>query len=163
MSLRVAAATAVLIATRVSFVCAQAPSPPPAPDAAITKRLDELNTKIDALSQEILKIEQQLAKQGPGVMIGQTETPAPVAAATAASSSSAAAASSASPAPGGTGHTVMRGETLTAIAKQYRVTVEELQKFNHIEDGRKLQAGQTIQVPPTTGAAPSSSPSPTPE
>jgi LysM repeat protein len=42
----------------------------------------------------------------------------------------------------------------------YKVTVDELQNANHIEDGRKLQAGQTIIVP-AASPAPSSSPSPT--
>jgi LysM repeat protein len=59
---------------------------------------------------------------------------------------------------------VARGETLTSIAKQYKVGVEELQKFNHIEDGRKLQAGQTIMIPPSPASpAASASPSPTPQ
>jgi LysM repeat protein len=59
---------------------------------------------------------------------------------------------------------VARGETLTSIAKQNKVGVEELQKFNHIEDGRKLQAGQTIMIPaPSTSPAASASPSPTAE
>ena len=64
----------------------------------------------------------------------------------------------------GNTHVVARGETLTSIAKQYKVGVEELQKFNHIEDGRKLQAGQTIMIPaPSASPAASASPSPTAE
>jgi LysM repeat protein len=42
----------------------------------------------------------------------------------------------------------------------YKVSVEELQNANHIEDGRKLQAGQTIIIP-AASPAPSSSPSAT--
>jgi len=38
--------------------------------------------------------------------------------------------------------------------------VEELQKFNHIEDGRKLQAGQTIVIPTSPSPGPSASPPP---
>src|SRR5437868_3473955 len=38
---------------------------------AISKKIDEQNRKIDLLSQEILKIEQQLANSRPGVMIGE--------------------------------------------------------------------------------------------
>jgi LysM repeat protein len=41
----------------------------------------------------------------------------------------------------------------------HKVTVEELQKFNHIENDRKLQIGQTIMIPPSSS---SSSPSPSP-
>ncbi len=103
---------------------------------AISKKLDEQNAKIDALSQQILKMQEQLAK--PGVMIGETAPPA--------STVSSPASTEPTHAAGNT-HTVMRGETLTSIAKQYKVSVDELQKFNHIEDGRKLQAGQTVMIP----------------
>src|SRR5216110_2044359 len=43
---------------------------------ALAKKIDEQNAKIDALSQEILKLEQQLWHIRPGVMIGES-TPAP--------------------------------------------------------------------------------------
>jgi LysM repeat protein len=39
----------------------------------------------------------------------------------------------------------------------HKVSVEELQKFNHIENERKLQIGQTIMIPPSSAAS-----SPTP-
>jgi LysM repeat protein len=131
---------------------AQTPAPDSAKPAeaaqveALAKKIDEQNAKIDALSQEILKLEQQVSHIRPGVMIGES-TPAP-------------------PMPGvtvtpphptaGNTHIVARGETLTSIAKMYKVTVDELQQANHIEDGRKLQAGQTISIP-TPGT-----PTPTP-
>jgi LysM repeat protein len=38
------------------------------------------------------------------------------------------------------------------------VTVSELQKFNHIENDRKLQIGQTIMIPGSP--TPASSPAP---
>jgi|SRR5215813_11459161 len=118
---------------------------------ALAKKIDEQNAKIDALSQEILKLEQQLAHMRPGVMIGES-TP---------SGTSSATVAGATPHPaGGNTHIVARGETLTSIAKMYKVSVEELQNANHIEDGRKLQAGQTIIVPVASPAA-ASSPSPT--
>ena len=122
---------------------------------ALVKKMDEQNAKIDALSQEILKLEQQIAHIRPGVMIGES-TPS---AASPAAAVAAAAGSSALPAGANT-HIVARGETLTSIAKMYKVTVDELQNANHIEDGRKLQAGQTIIIPVTSPAA-SSTPSPT--
>ena len=118
---------------------------------ALAKKIDEQNAKIDALSQEILKLEQQLSHARPGVMIGEATSAPATAAAPAASPSH-------SPVEGNT-HTVARGETLTSIAKTYKVTVDDLQKANHIEDGRKLQAGQTIIIPPASPAA-SGSPSP---
>ena len=118
---------------------------------ALSKKIDEQNAKIDALSQEILKLEQQLSHVRPGVMIGEGAPSAP----TGGTPASAAAHASVA----GDTHTVSRGETLTSIAKMYRVTVDDLQKTNHIEDGRKLQAGQTIIIP-TSSLAPSPSASP---
>jgi LysM repeat protein len=118
---------------------------------ALEKKIDEQNAKIDALSQEILKLEQQLSHARPGVMIGEP-APAPASAA-------APGASPSHPSLDGNTHTVARGETLTSIAKMYKVTVDELQKANHIEDGRKLQAGQTITIPTASSAA-SGSPTP---
>ena len=116
---------------------------------AISKKIDEQNRKIDLLSQEILKIEQQLANQRPGVMIGEGAPNY---------SPSVAPAESAHP-QGGSSHTVARGETLTSIAKMYNVSVSELQKYNHIENDRKLQIGQTLAIPNAAGS-PASSPSP---
>jgi LysM repeat protein len=118
---------------------------------ALAKKIDEQNAKIDALSQEILRLEQQLSHARPGVMIGEA-SPAPATAAAPASSPSHSLVE-------GNTHTVARGETLTSIAKMYKVTVDDLQKANHIEDGRKLQAGQTIIIPTVSPAA-SGSPSP---
>src|SRR3989449_8670333 len=115
---------------------------------ALAKKIDEQNAKIDALSQEILKLEQQVSQIRPGIMIGES-TPSPANAAAPAMSPS-------HPAAAGNTHIVARGETLTSIAKMYKVTVDELQKANHIEDGRKLQAGQTISIP--TSATPTPSP-----
>jgi LysM repeat protein len=118
---------------------------------ALAKKIDEQNAKIDALSQEILRLEQQLSHARPGVMIGEA-APSPAAAA--------AQGASAMHSPvEGNAHTVARGETLTSIAKMFKVTVDDLQKANHIEDGRKLQAGQTIIIPTASPAA-SGSPSP---
>jgi len=113
---------------------------------AIMKKLDEQNAKIDALSQQILKLQEQVSK--PGVLIGEA-TPAP----------------GSSPSPeatraSGNTHTVTRGETLTSIAKQYKVGVEELQRFNHIENDRKLQIGQTIMIPTSASASPTASAEP---
>src|ERR1051325_6728756 len=61
---------------------AQTPAPDSAKPAdaaqveALAKKIDEQNVKIDALSQEILKLEQQISHIRPGVMIGES-TPAP--------------------------------------------------------------------------------------
>jgi LysM repeat protein len=152
---------AIFWATFLCGLVCTASAQTPAPDSrksddsaqleALAKKIDEQNAKIDALSQEILKLEQQIAHIRPGVMIGES-TPSPASAA----------ASPAAPqhAAGTNTHIVARGETLTSIAKMYKVGVDELQQINHIEDGRKLQAGQTIIIPAASPAA-SVSPSPT--
>lgn len=112
---------------------------------SLSKKIDLQNAKIDALSQQILKLEQHVSAIRPGVIIG--ETPAPVTT------------EAPKPPPPQTGnsHVVAKGETLTSIAKMHKVTVEELQKFNHIENERKLQIGQTIMIPTSSTAS-----SPTP-
>jgi LysM repeat protein len=124
---------------------------------ALSKKIDDQNAKIDTLSQQILKLEQQISKNArPGVIIGETPSPTPAPASTTA----AAAAATEAPKPtqqSGNSHVVAKGETLTSIAKMHKVTVEELQKFNHIENDRKLQIGQTIMIP-QPGTSPSASP-----
>ena len=131
------------------------PSPPPkSPEVTqlenLTKKIEEQNAKIDILSQQILKLQQEITEKRPGVIIGEN-TPAE----TAASPTDTAA----QPAAGGTTHTVARGETLTSIAKTYHVSVDELQRINRIDNPLKLQAGQTISIPsgavtPTPSASP---------
>lgn len=108
----------------------------------LTKKVEEQNVKIDALSQQILKLEQMIGNMRPGVMIGESTPSAPSAASTPSAAVGA-----------GNAHVVTKGETLTSIAKANRVGVQELQKFNHIENDRGLQIGQTIMIP-SPGASP---------
>ena len=44
-------------------------------------------------------------------------------------------------------HVVMKGETLTSIAKQYNLSLADLMKANKGLNERKLQIGQTINLP----------------
>ena len=135
---------AIFLAISSFALCASGQTP--APDAgksseaaqleALEKKIDQQNAKIDALSQEILRLEQQLSHVRPGVMIGEG-APSP---ATSGASPSAAA----HPTVAGNTHTVARGETLTSIAKLYKVTVDDLQNANHIEDGRKLDRKSVV-------------------
>jgi len=146
------------------FAQALAPRTPAASSANATqlqeliKKVDEQNAKIDMLSQQILKLEQQLSASRPGVMVSE---------ATPTTSTSIAPTSTTTPAPevsahpstvNGNSHVVARGETLTSIAKMYNVSVSELQKYNHIENDRKLQIGQTIMIPSPAAPAAASSP-----
>ncbi|MEP6777418.1 MAG: LysM domain-containing protein [Chthoniobacterales bacterium] len=129
----------------------------------ITKKLDEQTAKIDALSQQILKLEQEVGAIRPGVMIGEP-TP-PLSPAAPAASAAPGASDAANRASANGGHVVAKGETLTSIAKAHKVSVEELQKFNHIENDRKLQIGQMIMLPVSASAAspsPSATASPSP-
>jgi len=136
----------------ISFTASAQTPAPDKPDSAATtldglsKKIDLQNAKIDALSQQILKLEQHLSSFRPGVMIG--ETPAPTGAAS----------ETKAPIQTGNSHVVAKGETLTSIAKMHHVTIEELQKFNHIENDRKLQIGQTIMVPSASASAPTATP-----
>lgn len=43
-------------------------------------------------------------------------------------------------------HKVQPGESLSVIARRYRVSVKDLQRWNNISDPRKLRAGKTITV-----------------
>ena len=53
-------------------------------------------------------------------------------------------------------HVVAKGETLTQIAKQYGVTVDDIEQLNKITDAKKLQIGQALKIP---GSGSSASPS----
>jgi LysM repeat protein len=132
----------------------------------LTKKIEEQNAKIDMLSQQILKLQLQLGEHRPGVIIGEgssSPTGSTVAASASAPTSTSTSSlvssppASASASTDANSHVVARGETLTSIARQHNVSVSDLQKFNHIENPLKLQAGQTLQIPPSPVPSPSSS------
>ena len=138
-----------------SFLAVQADAQNPGPAAgtssqaaellSLSRKIDAQNIKIDLLSQQILRLQQEIerpkaASLGTPIPM-TTEAPAPVATA------------------GGSTHVVARGETLTSIAKMHKVGIDELQKFNHIENDRKLQIGQTLMIPGAQSAVPSPAPS----
>src|SRR5947208_8157336 len=120
----------------------------------LTKKIDEQNAKIDMLSQQILKLQSQLSNQRPGVIIGEG---APATSTSATSTSTTASPEPSAKADNGNSHIVARGETLTSIARMHNVSVRELQKFNHVDNPLKLQAGQTLLIPPSPIPSPSSS------
>lgn len=122
----------------------------------LTRKIDEQNAKIDMLSQQILKLQVQLSNQRPGVMIGEG-APSTSSLTSATSTSTPVPAESSAKAGNGNSHIVARGETLTSIAKMHNVSVGELQKFNHIDNPLKLQAGQTLLIPPSPIPSASSS------
>ena len=145
---------AILLFSVSLTIDADAQSPTPAPGGSeaaqllsLTKKIDEQNIKIDALSQQILRLQQEI-QHPKGTSLG---SPLPVGGE---ASPPAAAAS-------GSTHVVARGETLTSIAKMHKVGIDELQKFNHIENDRKLQIGQTLVIPGAHATSPSPSPNAT--
>jgi|SRR2546421_1843843 len=132
----------------------QTPSAQTAEIQELTKKIDEQNAKIDMLSQQILKLQSQLSNQRPGVIIGEG---APATSTSATSTSTTASPEPSAKADNGNSHIVARGETLTSIARAHNVSVAELQKYNHIDNPLKLQAGQTLLIPPSPIPSPSSS------
>src|SRR5438132_12005117 len=138
-----------------------APTPNPAANQTaqlqeLTKKIEEQNAKIDMLSQQILKLQQQIGTQRPGVMIGEG-APSTSSSTSATSTSTPSSADSSAKAGNGNSHIVARGETLTSIAKMHNISVGDLQKFNHIDNPLKLHAGQTLLIPPSPIPSPSSS------
>lgn len=79
-------------------------------------------------------------------------TPAPRAAAvlSAVVAPSPGASATGSPGPTWTGsYVVQRGDTLSAIAARYKVSVQDLQQTNRIEQANRITVGQKIVVPAT--------------
>ena len=151
-----AALVFVALANSNGFGQTFAPTPNPAANQTaqlqeLTKKIEEQSAKIDMLSQQILKLQQQIGTQRPGVMIGEG------APSTSSSTSTPSSAESSAKAGNGNSHIVARGETLTSIAKMHNISVGDLQKFNHIDNPLKLQAGQTLLIPPSPIPSPSSS------
>jgi LysM repeat protein len=49
-----------------------------------------------------------------------------------------------------TTHVVVKGDTLSSIALQYKVSVSSLKSANDIADDRKLRVGQKLVIPPSS-------------
>ena len=144
------------------FAQTMAPTPNQAVSQAaqlqeLTKKIEEQNAKIDMLSQEILKLQVEIANHRPGVMIGEGAPATSTGTSATSTTTSSPAVEPSSKSGNGNSHVVARGETLTSIAKMYGVSVSELQKYNHIDNPLKLLAGQTLLIPPSPIPSPSSS------
>jgi LysM repeat protein len=44
-------------------------------------------------------------------------------------------------------HVVRRGDTLSALAKRYGVSVYELRRANGLSEGETLKTGESIRIP----------------
>ncbi|MDR1575760.1 MAG: LysM peptidoglycan-binding domain-containing protein [Treponema sp.] len=51
-------------------------------------------------------------------------------------------------------HVVAKGETLYSISRLYRVSPDELMRYNNIADATKLQAGRRLRIPPAAPPVP---------
>ena len=118
----------------------------PAQDAAgWIEELRELRKTVEVQSRQIEVLTAQVARLA-ALVEGKALPDVPAApAASAEEFSPAAPAPKAEPEP--PRHVVMKGETLTSIARHYNVALPELMKANKGLDERKLQIGQTINLP----------------
>jgi LysM repeat protein len=136
---------------------ARAQESPPAAEPNTALELKSLRETVQLQSAQLEKITQQLddVLHRLGVKSAAPQSNTPEAAAATLSEAPKAVAVSDQPT-----HTVKKGETLTSIAHQYGVTVDELQKANHITDGRRLQIEQNLIIPAPSAkkAAPVSAP-----
>jgi hypothetical protein len=57
-----------------------------------------------------------------------------------------------SPTVGEQTYIVKAGDSPASIAQQYRIKTEDLMAANSIDDPQKLQIGQTLKIPPPSGA-----------
>lgn len=124
--------------------------------------VEKQSKQLDALAEQVAKLRITLEKAGE---VPLTATPAATAAVVAAAAPSTPApvpapttefstdTPKAEP-PDGKRHVVIKGETLTSIAKHYNLSVLELKKANKDVDERKLQIGQALTIPAPKGAEP---------
>jgi len=126
-------------------------------DSIEMRAIKELQEKVEQQSRQLEGMSQQLAKIAQAMEAQKapapSSTPAP-SAGDAPSDAPAPPTEKAEPpipkaeaVPAAPRHVVVKGETLTSIAKQYNIPLPELQKLNKIEDGRKMQIGQTLILP----------------
>jgi LysM repeat protein len=122
-----------------------------AQESTALREIRELRTLVEKQSKQIEVLTEQVARLNQALEHKNAAGSIPVA--TPAAPAAAAEFSSEAPkaeAPDGKRHVVIKGETLTSIAKHYNITLAELQKANKGVDERKLQIGQTLVIPATT-------------
>jgi LysM repeat protein len=118
----------------------------------LKEAIEKQGRQIEALTQQIAELNRRLAapkEATPG-------EPAPPPPPDITPPPAAAEIPKAEPVPQSAGikHTVAKGETLTSIAKRYNIPLAELEKANKIENDRKLQIGQVLNLPATTTKTP---------
>jgi LysM repeat protein len=66
------------------------------------------------------------------------------------------------PPPGGTTYTVQRGDTLSAIARRFGVTVQAIMTANNLTNPNLIFVGQVLTIPTLGGGPPAPTPTPPP-
>jgi LysM repeat protein len=108
--------------------------------------VEKQSKQIEALSEQLGKLNQSLEAKGLAPAAPATNhSPAIPTAPTAAAEFSPDVPKA--EAADGKRHVVVKGETLTSIAKHYNMPLAELQKANKEVDERKLQIGHTLTIP----------------
>jgi LysM repeat protein len=132
---------------------------------AIKAELRSQDDRINRLSAEVNRLTELLREKGIAVDKGNASAPkasaVPKASAANPSATVPGTVGVDNPSPTAMGgvrtHVVAKGETLTQIAKQYGVTVDDIEQLNKIQDAKKLQIGQTLKIPGS--GSPTASPS----
>ena len=158
---RLATAVAFMMAP-ISFVCAQEKGGPSTQGdlEAIKAELRSQDDRINRLSGEVTRLVEALKEKGIVVEKGAAAPKASPASPAATVPGTVGVDNPSPTAVGGTRtHVVAKGETLTQIAKQYGVSVEDIEQLNKIQDAKKLQIGQTVKIPGSGVSSASPSPS----
>ena len=147
--------TFIVFTAGITLLRAQEPAPAVSPateDVHAMRQLLELQTlKIDALTQQVNKLQQQIESSHAAAGATPQAEAAVKPAADTKSDAEPEAPRAEAVATGTTSvtHVVAKGETLTSIARHYKTSVSDLLKANKIEDDRKLQIGQVLTIPAT--------------
>jgi hypothetical protein len=147
-------------------------------NSGVTAELREVRKTVDQQSKQIEMLTREVARLGAAIEARSSAAPSPPSPAAAAPPPKQEDAA-ATPPPAGEDfaanpppkaepahprHIVVKGDTLTSVAKQYNITIPELQKANKEVNERKLQIGQTLNLPPNaqTKAPAAATPEPKP-
>lgn len=122
-------------------------------NAGWIEELRQLRKTVEQQSKQIEVLSQQIARLN-ATLENKAGSPSPAAPAAAAGETAPAGPEEfASPAPGAKSepgvpkHVILKGETLTSIAKHYNISLADLLKANKDINERKLQIGQSISLP----------------
>ena len=110
---------------------------------ALRQTVEQQAKQIEALAQQVAKLTKLIEAKVAATPAGAPEQPAPPTPGDFATTEI----RKAEPADGLPRHIIVKGETLTSVAKHYNVPLAELLKLNKITDDRKLQIGQELRIP----------------